>query len=68
MIAQALLRRYLVTQRGTTAIEYGLVSGIIAVAVVSVAATGGAVDALYNSLLEIVAGLAGGGGDDGGSG
>jgi pilus assembly protein Flp/PilA len=58
------LKRYWSDERGATAIEYGLVAGIMAVAVIGVSATGGALSALYEKLSDIVTGL--GGNTDGG--
>ena len=57
-----MLIRLLKDERGATAIEYGLICGIIGVAVVSIAATGGALDALYDKMVDIVTALGGGGG------
>ncbi len=51
------LRRYLVDEGGATAIEYALICGIIATVVLSIAATGGAVEGLYNKMAEIAARL-----------
>lgn len=64
-----MLRRFRSDERGATAIEYGLVCGIIAVAVLTIAATGGALDTLYNQvLIKIASALGGGGGGGGGDG
>ena len=41
------LQRFASDDRGATAIEYGLIGAMIAVVLISVAGTGGAVDALY---------------------
>lgn len=41
-------------QSGATAIEYGLIAGIIAVAVIGISATGGSLSTLYDKLLIIV--------------
>jgi pilus assembly protein Flp/PilA len=56
-----LIGRFLADERGATAIEYGLICGMIAVVVLGIAATGGAVDALYQKMAAIVAALIGGG-------
>ena len=45
----AALRRLLRDDGGATAIEYGLIAAMIAVVLISIAGTGGAVDALYNA-------------------
>lgn len=58
-----LIKRFLSDERGATAIEYGLICGIIAVAVISIAATGGALDTLYTDRIAKVIGALTGGGD-----
>ncbi len=55
------LKRYWSDQSAATAIEYGLIVGIIAVAILGISATGGALSTLYESLEDIIAGLGGGG-------
>lgn len=61
------IRRFRAEEKGATAIEYGLVCGIIAVAVVTIAATGGALDSMYNTrIADVITALGGGGGDDDG--
>ena len=55
MTTNALIKRYLAGEHGATAIEYALVVGIISTALVSIAATGGAVELLYDKLMEIAA-------------
>jgi pilus assembly protein Flp/PilA len=65
----ALIRRFWADENGATAIEYCLVAGIMMVAVVSIAATGGALGSVYERVAEIVTALGGGGGGgDGGGG
>jgi Flp pilus assembly pilin Flp len=60
-----LLRRYCSDEVAATAIEYALICGIIAVAVISIAATGGALDTLYtDKIAKIIGALGGGGGDE----
>ena len=59
MTTNALIKRYLACDRGATAIEYALVVGIISTTLISIAATGGAVERLYNKLMEIAAIFAG---------
>ena len=54
-----MIRRFLANQSGATAIEYGLVAGMMTIVVVSIAATGGALDGIYAKLQEIVAALGG---------
>jgi pilus assembly protein Flp/PilA len=58
-VAKALIRRFLADERGATAIEYGLIAGMMAVVVVSIAATGGALDGIYDKLEAIVVALGG---------
>ena len=53
------LRRFLTDERGATAIEYALVAGIMALAIISIAATGGALDGIYNRLIQIADALFG---------
>ena len=55
MTIRAFTKRYLACEHGATAIEYALVVGIISTARVSIAATGGAVELLYEKLMEIAA-------------
>jgi Flp pilus assembly pilin Flp len=49
----ALVRRCWASESGATAIEYGLIVGIISTVVMAIAATGGAVEALYESMGQI---------------
>ena len=60
MRRRAVIRRYGKDQRGATAIEYGLIVGIIATLLLSIAATGGAVTALYDRMADIAGALLGG--------
>jgi Flp pilus assembly pilin Flp len=53
----ALIRRCWTNESGATAIEYGLIVGIISTVVVAIAATGGAVEGLYTSMLQIAESL-----------
>lgn len=53
------LRRFLRDEGGATAIEYGLIAGIIGAALIAVAGTGGALEALYDTLRAIVTALGG---------
>lgn len=53
MSRRAVTRRYRKDERGATAIEYGLIVGIIATALLTIATTGGAVTGLYDRLLDI---------------
>ena len=47
----AALRRFVSDDRGATAIEYGLIAAMIGVVIISIAGTGGAVDALYATFI-----------------
>ncbi len=49
--------RFLVDDRGATAIEYGLICAMIAVVVLGLAATGGALTVLYDKLAQIATAL-----------
>jgi pilus assembly protein Flp/PilA len=60
------IRRYLADEGGATAIEYGIICGMIAVVVLGIAATGGALDLLYQKMAQIAAALLNGGGGGGG--
>lgn len=60
------LKRFIADESGTTAIEYGLICGMIAVVVLGIAATGGALGAIYDKLAAITVALLGGGGGGGG--
>lgn len=61
-----LLSRHWRDQSGATAIEYGLLAAMLAVAIVGIFATGGATEALYDLILAIAdamkSALGGGGG------
>lgn len=51
--------RYRREEDGATAIEYGLLAAMLALALVGIMGTGGAVDALYEGLLAIADALSG---------
>jgi pilus assembly protein Flp/PilA len=53
------LKRLWRDESAATAIEYGLICGMIAVVVIGISATGGSLTALYEKLKEIVTGLGG---------
>jgi Flp pilus assembly pilin Flp len=59
-----LIRRFRKSEAGATAIEYALVCGIMGVALVSIAATGGALEVLYDEVKKLVAAVGSGGGED----
>ena len=60
--------RFRANERGATAIEYGLICGIIALAIVAIAATGGALDTMYNmKISNVISALGGGGGEEAGT-
>ncbi len=61
------IRRFLASETGATAIEYGLICGMIAVVVLGIASVGGAVNLLYEKMAAI-AGAFVNGGSSGGSG
>ena len=47
-------RRYCKDESGATAIEYGLCATIVLTALIGIIGTGGAVEAMYQSLVAIV--------------
>ena len=49
-----LLRQYWQDESGATAIEYGLCVMILLSAIIGIAGTGGAVDAMYQTLQAII--------------
>lgn len=61
-----LAQRFWADENGATAIEYALILGIMSLAVVAVAATGGAVDTLYEEKVSDVIDGSGGGAGGGG--
>ena len=60
MKEQALIRRLCADESGATAIEYALIVGIMSMVVISIAATGGALDSVYEKVSEIIAAMGGG--------
>jgi pilus assembly protein Flp/PilA len=64
-VKRALIPRYSADEHGATAIEYGLIVGIMSVVIVGIAATGGALDTLYQRIALLIPAL-GGGGEGGG--
>jgi pilus assembly protein Flp/PilA len=46
-------------ENGATAIEYGLIAGMMTVVAIAIAATGGALDGIYNKLGAIIVALGG---------
>ena len=61
MIERSAIRRFMADETGATAIEYALICGIMGAALISVAGTGGMLDAVYDTLERIIAALAGAG-------
>ncbi len=59
MQSRTSIRSYWANESGATAIEYALVCGIMGLAVLSVAAAGGALDGLYQKLVQIIFALGG---------
>jgi len=59
MVKRSLLRRFRADERGATAIEYGLIVGIIAVVIVGIAATGGALVSVYDRVAQLIPALGG---------
>jgi pilus assembly protein Flp/PilA len=66
-VKKPLIRRIGRDESGATAIEYGLIVGIMSVVIVGIAAAGGALDAVYDRVSDIVAAMSdsGAGGDGG---
>jgi pilus assembly protein Flp/PilA len=60
------IRRFWADERGATAIEYGLLCGMISVAVFGLIAAGGGLSATYDKMKDIITALGGGGDNDGG--
>jgi len=60
------IRRFWSDERGATAIEYGLICGMIAVVVISIVGAGGGLTVTYNKLIAVINALGGGGGNSGG--
>lgn len=54
MTLTGLLRRVWADESGATAIEYALICGIMSVALVAVAAAGGALDGMFDALYQII--------------
>ena len=65
MPAYRVLCRYMRDRSGAAAIEYSLLAGMVAVALVGILAAGGAIGALYDILLAIADSLMGGEGGNG---
>ena len=59
MRLKASIRAWWANDSGATAIEYALICAIISLSVISIAAAGGALDALYDKLSKIVTALGG---------
>jgi pilus assembly protein Flp/PilA len=59
---RAALRRLRSDDGGATAIEYGLIAAMIAVVIISIAGTGGAVQAIYETFGQVASAIASGNG------
>lgn len=59
------ISHFMSDERGATAIEYGLICGMIAVVVISIVGVGGGLTVTYDKLREIITALGGGGNDSG---
>ena len=60
------VRRFWVDESGATAIEYGLICGMIALVVIAIAGAGGGLSVTYNKLVAIIVALGGSGNNSGG--
>lgn len=58
--------RFWADESGATAIEYGLICGMVAVVVIAIAGAGGGLTITYNKLIAIITALGGGGGNNSG--
>jgi pilus assembly protein Flp/PilA len=56
---QGVVWRFLKDERGATAIEYALICGIMSMALIAIAATGGALDSVYQRVSQIIGALGG---------
>lgn len=52
MSKPTLIGRFWADEKGATAIEYGLICGMITVALVAVAGVGGALDGAYEAMMQ----------------
>lgn len=52
-----LIRRFRTDEEGATAIEYGLIVGIIATTIITIFGTGTALSALYDTIAAVVTAL-----------
>lgn len=57
-----MIKRYFADESGATAIEYSFVAGMMLLVVISIAATGGSLGALYERVGLISVATGGGGG------
>ena len=56
-----MIARFVADESGATAIEYGIIVGIMSVVIVGIAATGGALDAVFQKVSLIINAIAGAG-------
>ena len=61
MREKSIFKRFRADEGGATAIEYALICGIMFIAIVAVAATGGALETVYDRVSEVIPALGGGG-------
>ncbi|HWT30117.1 MAG TPA: Flp family type IVb pilin [Propylenella sp.] len=61
MEEQGVIRRFVADERGATAIEYAVIAGLMFLVVVSIAATGGALDSVFERVSLIIDAIGGGG-------
>jgi pilus assembly protein Flp/PilA len=51
---QGVIRRFVADESGATAIEYAIIVGIMSLVVVSIAATGGALDSVFERVSLVI--------------
>lgn len=57
MTIRALLKSFRKDERGATAIEYGLIVGIVATTIITIFGTGTALSTLYDTIAAVVTAL-----------
>jgi pilus assembly protein Flp/PilA len=69
MVMRTILRRFLHEDEAATAIEYGLIAGLVAVVIIgALTLTGTSLQSVFNTVATQLATVAGSGGSGGGTG